>query len=279
MSSVVDGLFYGIKTGCNEVFEIDEGIRCELIEQDRSSEEIIRPWLRGRNVGRWCVQWGGGFLIFTRRGIQIDRYPAIKKYLARHRDRLEPWPRNVPVKNWTGRKPGSYKWYEVQDAIDYWQEFDKPKIVYQVIATYQQFAYTTEPFVSNDKTWIIPEPPPGLLGILNSKVAWFFLDQITPKLQGGAFELRSPYVGQLPIVSPTRDLVVKTAAIQKLADRGERTSSAAIDLEKDIDEIVARMYGISTDEERTIDAALKLCGNRFSKGMTANRAHDVDEDD
>lgn len=49
-------------------------------------------------------------------------------------------------------------------------------------------------------------------------------------------------------------------------------------MEKDIDEIVARMYGISTDEERTIDEALKLCGNRFSKDITANRADDVDED-
>ena len=59
-------------------------------------------------------------------------------------------------------KPGTYKWYEVQDAIDYWQEFDKPKIIYQVIATYQQFAFA-ETFVSNDKTWIIPTPCRGLL--------------------------------------------------------------------------------------------------------------------
>src|SRR5258708_20809419 len=28
-------------------------------------------------------------------------------------------------------------------------------IRYQVIATYQQFAYTSEPFLSNDKTWVI----------------------------------------------------------------------------------------------------------------------------
>ncbi len=154
----------------------------------------------------------------------------------------------------------------MQDAIDYWQEFDKPKIIYQVIATCQQFAFTKEPIVSNDKTWIIPTPPPGLLGILNSKIAWFFLDQITPKLQGGAFELRSPYVSQVPIVPPSKELIAKVDAIQTLADRGEPTSPATMTLEKDIDAIVVRMYGISREEERVIDEALEARGNRFSRG-------------
>ena len=36
-----------------------------------------------------------------------------------------------------GRKPGSYKWYEIQDEVAYFEEFDSPRIVYQEIATYQ----------------------------------------------------------------------------------------------------------------------------------------------
>ncbi len=267
LSTVVTGPFWGIKTGCNEVFEIDEDTRRDLVEQDPRSAEIIRPWLRGRNVGRWSVQWGGGFLVFTRRGIDIDRYPAIKRYLARHRDRLEPRPRNVPAKNWAGRKPGTYQWYEVQDAVDYWQEFDKPKIIYQDIATYQQFAFTSEPVASNNTTWIIPSPPPGIIGILNSKVAWFFLDQIAPKVQGGAFRLWSPYMSQIPIVPPTRELIAKVNAIQDISDRGERTSPAAMEVEAEIDEIVVRMYGLSQDDVKVIDEALAVCDNRFPRRL------------
>ena len=267
------GLFYGIKTGRNEVFEIDETTRAALIEQDENSGQIIRPWLRGRNVARWTVNWDAKYLVFTRRGIDIDTYPAVKEYLARHRERLEPRPPNLPAKGWKGRKPGSYKWFEVQDAIDYWREFDKPKIVYQVIATYQQFAYTAEPFVSNDKTWIIPDPPDGLLGLLNSKVVWFFLDQITPKLQGGAFELRSPYMSQIPVPELSGDLVDRTNRILELASSDETDEKELWQLEHEIDEIVAGLYSLTTEEERIINEAVEVAGNRFPRRCRESRAY------
>ena len=37
------------------------------------------------------------------------------------------------VMMWNGRKPGAYKWYEVQDTIDYYEEFEKPKIIFAEI--------------------------------------------------------------------------------------------------------------------------------------------------
>ena len=73
-------------------------------------------------------------------------------------------------------------------------------------------------------------------------------------------------------------LLAKVNAIQTLADRGEQTSPPAMSLEKDIDEIVIGMYGISKHEERIIDEALDLRGNRFSRG-TRHNVIDDDEDD
>lgn len=267
------GLFYGIKTGRNDVFEIDEATRSELIAQDDSSSELIRPWLRGRNVARWAVNWDGKYLLFTRRGINIDAHPAVRDYLARFRERIEPRPSGTPSKGWKGRKPGSYRWYEIQDAIDYWREFEKPKIVYQVIATYQQFAYTAEPFVSNDKTWIIPDPPEGLLGLLNSKVAWFFLDQIAPKLQGGAFELRSPYMGQIPVPELSQDLVVRTHRIIELVADDDHDEAERWQLEQEIDEIVVGLYGLDVDDVKVIDEAVEAAGNRFPRKFRESEAY------
>jgi len=259
---VEGSIFYGIKTGRNEVFEIDKETYQKLVNADRRSEDIIRPWLRGRNVGRWAVSWDNKYLIFTRRGICIDDYPAVKDYLSQHRAILEPRPRETPAKGWKGRKPGSYNWYEIQDAIDYWAEFDKPKIIYQVIATYQQFAYTSDPYVSNDKTWIIPDPPAGLLAYLNSKVAWFFLDQVSPKLQGGAFELRSPAMTQLPVPRLSKSLAsLEERAIAAASDEGTEMPG----IEKAIDAEVVKLFKLSQSDVAIIDEAIEAAGNRFPR--------------
>ena len=90
-----------------------------------------------------------------------------------------------------------------QDTIAYYEEFDRPKIVYQEIATYQAFAYSEEPLLMNNKCFLIPTTDLYLLAILNSRVGWFFLGHTVSKLQGGAYAMQSPYVSQVPIPTPT----------------------------------------------------------------------------
>ena len=70
--------------------EIDAATREKLIKEHSRSVEIIRPWIRGRNISRWSIEWTGNYLIFTRRGIDIDEYPAIKRYLSKFKERLMP---------------------------------------------------------------------------------------------------------------------------------------------------------------------------------------------
>ncbi|MDQ3258248.1 MAG: hypothetical protein M3R15_30915, partial [Acidobacteriota bacterium] len=72
----------------------------------------LKPFLRGRDVKRWRVQPQDLWLIFTRRGIDIKKYPAIEKHLKQFKSQLMP---GVPG----GRKPGSYEWFEIQDNIAY----------------------------------------------------------------------------------------------------------------------------------------------------------------
>ena len=48
--------YWGIKTGMNEAFVIDRVTRDRLISEHKSSAEILKPFLRGRDVKRWCVE-------------------------------------------------------------------------------------------------------------------------------------------------------------------------------------------------------------------------------
>lgn len=78
---------YGIKTGCNEAFIIDETKRAELIAKDPKSAEIIRPILRGKDIKRYGYDFNNLYLIVSHNGygetprINIDEYPAIKDWL------------------------------------------------------------------------------------------------------------------------------------------------------------------------------------------------------
>ena len=234
-------IYYGIKTGYNQAFQITQEQRNALVSQDPRSAEIIRPWIRGRNVKRWYVEWPGEYLIFTRRGIDIDKYPSVREYLSRFKDRLMPGSQG-------GRKPGSYKWYEIQDTVAYYEDFDHPKIIYQEIATNQLFAFAKEPLLLNNKCFFIPVDDFYLLALLNSTVVWFFLGNVVSKLQNGAYAMQTPYVEQIPIPEPTPD---QRAAIEGLVRhlldaRGQGPQVAA--WEAELNALVYQVYGL-TDEE------------------------------
>ena len=90
LGDFVDGRIYmGVKTGLNEAFVIDQDKRDELIEEDPRSAELIRPWLRGRDIKRWRTDRPGFYILFTSRGVDIDQYPAVKEHLNWFRSDLE----------------------------------------------------------------------------------------------------------------------------------------------------------------------------------------------
>jgi len=80
-------------TGLNEAFVIDPATRERLIREDPRSADLIKPFLLGREVKRYAPLAHTHYLIFTRRGVQIEQYPAILAYLSQFKDRLMPRPR------------------------------------------------------------------------------------------------------------------------------------------------------------------------------------------
>jgi type I restriction-modification system DNA methylase subunit len=74
---VVDGRLYrGVLTGLNEAFIIDGATRTRLVTEDGRSAEIIKPFLRGEDLRPWYQESEDRWVIFARRGIQIDDFPA-----------------------------------------------------------------------------------------------------------------------------------------------------------------------------------------------------------
>ena len=188
--------FSGIKTGLNKAFIISNKVREKLIVDNPESAEIIYPYLTGKEIKRYRIEWENHYMIFTRRGIDITKYPAIEKYLNSFREELEP---KRSSKDKKGRKPGNYEWYEIQDTIDYWQVFCESGIVYPHFNKHCNFTITTSPFFPNTKGYHLQSLEYWLLALLNSKVINFYLNSICPFVKGGYYEYRSYNVETIPI--------------------------------------------------------------------------------
>lgn len=205
----------GVVTGCNEAFLIDSKTRNELVASDPNCSQIIHPYLRGQDVGRWQSEWAWTWIIFTRRGIAIDSYPAVKAHLAQFRERLEPKPNDWKGTNWPGRKGGSYQWFEIQDSIDYWREFEKPKLVYQEIQFHPSYALDAKGFFGNNKTFFITSEDLYLLAVLNSPLMWWHNWRYLPHMKDEALSPVGFLMENLPIAEPS-------TAIREAAEKAVR---------------------------------------------------------
>jgi hypothetical protein len=241
LGEFVHGKFYrGIVTGCNEAFVIDAETRAKLIAEDPKSAEIIKPFLRGRDIKRYEIHNPNLYLIFTRRGIDIKKYPAIEKHLRQFKKQLE-------------KKAGGNKWYELQASPADTDRFEKPKIIYPDIAKRCEFSYDRDKYFTGNTVYMIQTDNLFLLGFLNSAVCNYMYAQLSNKIQNDYLRFFGIYMEHLPIprVSKAQEVEIAQRVEQILAkkQRGEDTTA----LEREIDEIVYGLYGLSAEEIAVVE--------------------------
>jgi len=265
LEQYVEGkIYYGIKTGYNAAFVIDEEIKKRLITEDPKSAEIINPFLAGRDIKRYAALETGKYLIFTRRGIDIKKYPAIEKYLLQFKENLMPKPEGWKGENWPGRKPGKYKWYEIQDAVDYYDEFEKEKIMLPDISLRGNFAFDLNGGIYCVNTaYIISSDSVELLGILNSKLVTFFYQGMSSTYRGGYLRFIYQYLAQIPIIEeyPEQFSSVVDSMLESQkqlhtakSDSDKKLIQQKIDaIDKQIDRLVYELYSLTEDEIRIVE--------------------------
>jgi hypothetical protein len=204
LGEYVKGRFYrGILTGLNEAFVVDRATRDRLIAEHPSSSEILKPFLRGRDVKRWRVDFADQYLIkiessenkthpwSEKKPKQAEEmfakvYPAIHEYFCRIREGL--------IKRYD---QGKYFW-ELR-SCDYWGEFEQPKIIYPNICQRNEFAWDGNGYYANQKTFIIPGVSKHLLAILNSSIWNWLYEILLAKLQNGFFEPSAVFLKDFPV--------------------------------------------------------------------------------
>lgn len=174
---------FGIKTGFNEAFIIDQAKRDELVAEDPKADEIIRPILKGREIERYYAEWSKDFIINTHNGIKeinlepinVNEYPSIKKHLESD----ELWER-VKIRQDQGITP-----YNLRNCA-YLFEFKKEKVIWKRIGSIMRFAYSDEEVYCLDSTCIATgEKIKYLTAVLNSKAGLYQLFKTSPQTGTG----------------------------------------------------------------------------------------------
>lgn len=81
-------IYRGVVSGLTEAFVIDSRTRDSLVRANSACAEILKPYLRGRDVKRWIVSPQDLWLIYTHKGIDIKKYPAVMEYLLPFKPKL-----------------------------------------------------------------------------------------------------------------------------------------------------------------------------------------------
>jgi type I restriction-modification system DNA methylase subunit len=263
LGEYVEGRFYrGILTGLNEAFVVDRATRDRLIAEHPSSEEVLKPFLRGRDVKRWRIESQDLWLIFipwhfplhndlTIQGASPkaektfkENFPAIYNHLLSYKSALSK--RNSAE---TGIR---YEWYALQRcAASYWEEFDNPKILYPDIYEKQSFTLDKHRFFAANTCYFIPTSEAWICGLLNSQIVEWFYSKISSSVRGGYLRAFSSYMGQIPIPKSSTGQKQKISAlVQKCLDaKGKNVAK----FETEIDNFVAKLYDLTPEELALIE--------------------------
>jgi len=184
-------IYRGFVTGFNEAFIISKEKRNELIKKDSRSMEIIHPILHGDNVRKYRNEFKEEYIILTKIGTDIKKYPEIFKHLSQYQKQLEI------------RQDQGDNWWELRSCA-YYDSFLKPKIIYPDIALESRFSFDEENYYTNATAFLIPKNDKYLLALLNSSLIWFYLTKICPVIgdinKRGRLRLKTVYLNGLPII-------------------------------------------------------------------------------
>ena len=284
-------IFQGIATGLDGVFVLQVG--ADTIENDKTiilyskalesyieiEKSILKPFLMGKDVKRYQPSNILNYIIFPYsvvdektvaidKKILIEKFPKAWQYLLKNRSILEAR-ENYRFKN---------KWWQFSRPQNL-NEFNSLKIMTPEIAnscqmTYDVFGniYHTTKVYSFTFNKSVSEDEYYFLGILNSKLLWFYLESTGYILRGGYFTFKTNYLSPFPIPKinfknetekQSHDKIV--SLVDKMLEAKKQLKTAKTDndktyyerrcetLDRQIDQLVYKLYGLTEEEIRIVE--------------------------
>ncbi len=274
-------MFYGLKTGYNEAFELTESQCTDILKSNRASESLIKPFLGGKDIRRYSINNDKRYLIVIPAGWTRAEMLKAKKGASQFSER-DAW-------NWFSSEhprlarhledfidacrkrqdKGDY-WWELRPC-DYYQYFDGPKIIFPDICKGPRFYLDRSGFYLANTAYCLGVDDAYLLGILNSKLFWFAISNISIPFGTRAGEYRYRLIYQYMEKVPIRVIDLKKKSDEVIHDRmvslvdqmltlnnrllevktGHERTALQRQIEatdRQIDQLVYELYGLTEEE-------------------------------
>ena len=244
----------GITTGLNDAFIVDNPTKDSLVARDPKSADIVKPALRGQDIGRYRVRWAGWWIVDTHNGygdiphVNIERYHAVKAHLDGFSPRLE-------NRQDQGRTP-----YNLRNCT-FHEEFAKEKLFWMDMSGSGRFAYSESETFCNNKGYIITgRSLKYLCAVLNSMPVTWYMKHTAPTTGMGLTEWTKVAVERIPIpeISDERHLPFVLLVDEILAAKDTNPDVDTAELEEQIDRLVYDLYGLTDEEITAVERSLGL---------------------
>jgi Eco57I restriction-modification methylase/TaqI-like C-terminal specificity domain/N-6 DNA Methylase len=260
LGEVVEGqIYYGIKTGLNDAFIVDQVTRNRLVEEDPKSAEIMKPIVRGEDLRPWYQEDEGRWLIVLKSSgdyswpwsdagenaetIFRKSYPSLHAHMKRLEERLRK------------RQDKGRFWWELR-SCDYYDVFDRAKIFWPDIAKLPRISLGDSQQYAGNTVYLMPSKSDYLLALLNSRILWFILTRLGQSLGERAgsqrYRLFTQFMSRMPIPSIPE---VERDTIGSLAMR--------------ITEETHTRYDLHRKTQRRIHTDLGTLGKKLNQKLTA----------
>ncbi len=242
---------FGIKTGFNTAFIIDESTKNYICSSDPRSSEIIVPLLRGRDIKKWKYEFDDKWLINSHNGIRSEgipridvekNYPAIYQYLLRYKKEL------------INRQDKGEHWTNLRNCA-YLNDFSKEKILWGELSDRPKFAFDGNGYFAEATLFIMTgNNIKYILGILNSSLSNWYFNLISTSSGMGTNRWKKYKIESFPIHDA--DASTQTS-LSKLVDEITSTNSVEnrLNIENQINDLVYKIYGLTDEEIRIIESS------------------------
>ncbi len=238
----------GQETGLSEAFVITG----KQAEKWSLETELLKPNIKNRQIRKWAIEHEQKFILFLTDEHNINDYPNAKKYLSQFRSRLEKRQRV---------RTGKRKWYAISIPQNTGLFSQIPKILVPYRASHNRFAIDNTGYFNDggDVRAIVIKPEwknrisyHYLLAFLNSRLINYWYRKAGKK-KGRIYEYFTNSLARIPVSIPDSETMreIDNKAWQIMKTPGN--NAEILNLEKDIDRIIYRIYGLDELQVRIIE--------------------------